>query len=338
MRVLFILLSTFILGSSGTIAKADAKNWQPERPIRVIVPWKAGGTTDLVTRVVAKDLEKELGQKLLIVNQPGGSGSIGSKSALDAPRDGYTWTAGAAKDLGTYIVTGKLDTKIEDWHLYLNSSLTCVVSVPANSPYKTFEDLLTALKLEGKKISVATAGVNSAGHVAIETIAEAADVKYKHVSFDGGNPAVVATVGGHTQVTTQLITDQIEMIRAKKLRPLAILADENVEIAGYGSIPAVTNWLDNIELSAIYFGIFVPKGVPQNVVETLDRIWTSRIAKSDQLKKYAATKGFVMKVQAGEEAQKSVKPSVQNAAWLLQRTGKAKINPANVGIEQPKKK
>ena len=85
-----------------------AQDWKPTRPITVIVPWAAGGSTDQVTRVTAAEIEKTLGQKVVIVNQPGASGSIGTKSALDAPKDGYTWTAGAAQDLGAYETLGML--------------------------------------------------------------------------------------------------------------------------------------------------------------------------------------------------------------------------------------
>src|SRR3954447_6401665 len=85
---------------------AMAQQWKPTRPINLIVPWAAGGSTDQVTRVTAAELEKALGQTIVIVNQPGASGSIGTKGALDAPKDGYTWTAGAAQDLGTYQTLG----------------------------------------------------------------------------------------------------------------------------------------------------------------------------------------------------------------------------------------
>ena len=88
-----------------------AQNWKPTKPITIIVPWAAGGSTDQVTRVTAAEIEKALGQKVVIVNQPGASGSIGTKNALDAAKDGYTWTAGAAQDLGTYQMLGMLDTK-----------------------------------------------------------------------------------------------------------------------------------------------------------------------------------------------------------------------------------
>src|SRR4051812_8672199 len=90
------------------IGQAQAQQWKPSRPINLIVPWAAGGSTDQVTRVAAAEMEKALGQTIVIVNQPGASGAIGTKSALDAPKDGYTWTAGAAQDLGTYQTLGSV--------------------------------------------------------------------------------------------------------------------------------------------------------------------------------------------------------------------------------------
>ena len=75
---------------------AMAQQWKPTKPINLIVPWAAGGSTDQITRVTAAELEKVLGQKIIIVNQPGASGSIGTKNAWEAPKDGYTWAAGAA--------------------------------------------------------------------------------------------------------------------------------------------------------------------------------------------------------------------------------------------------
>ena len=100
-------------------AGAADYSWKPDKPITIIVPWSAGGSTDQVTRVVAGELTDALGQNVVVVNQPGASGSIGTKNALEAPKDGYTWAAGAASDVGTYVVLGMLDTKIADGHLIL---------------------------------------------------------------------------------------------------------------------------------------------------------------------------------------------------------------------------
>src|ERR1700712_5350224 len=120
----------------GATVPAAAQNWKPTHPINLIVPWAAGGSTDQVTRVTAAELEKALGQTIVIVNQPGASGAIGTKSALDAAKDGYTWTAGAAQDLGTYQTPGSLQTKTGDWNLFLSVANIQVISVNPSTPYQ----------------------------------------------------------------------------------------------------------------------------------------------------------------------------------------------------------
>lgn len=309
--------------------------WKPDRPITLIVPWAPGGSTDQVTRVTAAELEKHLGQKIVILNQPGASGSVGTKNALAAPADGYTWTAGGAKDLGTYKVLGMLDTSIADWNLYLNVAHIAVVGVNADTPYKTMDDLLKAMKANPGTVSVATAGVNSSGHSAIEALARAAGVTYKHVTYDGGAPAAVAAASGETQVTTQLAAEQTDMIRAKKIRPLAVVGDKSIEIEGFGTIPPLSQFIPGFKDPINYFGVFVPKAAPPEVAQTLNRLWTTEMSKSEALKKYAQSRGAMFAPMAGEEAQKAVFPAVQAYAWTQQAAGKAKVSPDTVGIPKP---
>ena len=215
--------------------------WKPTKPVTIIVPWAAGGATDQVTRLAAAELEAGLGQKIVVVNQPGGAGSIGTKAAMDAPRDGYTWTAGAAKQLGTYPVLGMINSKLDDFHLFLAVTNVSIVSVNPQTPYQTFPQLLDGD--EAKQLPVATAGNSSSGHFAMEAIAKATGVKYRHVTYDGGNPAVVSTVAGETEVTTQLAPEQAEMIKGKRLRPLAVVGDQPLTIEGCGTIPPITHFV-----------------------------------------------------------------------------------------------
>ena len=318
----------------GTLVSAHAQ-WQPNKPITIIVPWAAGGSTDQVTRVTAAELEKHLNQKVVILNQPGASGSVGTKNALEAPKDGYTWTAGGAKDLGTYRVLGMVDTSARDWSLYINVAHIAVVGVNADAPYKTMTELLDAMKARPGAIPVATAGVNSSGHAAIEAIARATGTSYKHVTYDGGNPAVIATVSGETQVTTQLAAEQTDMIRAKRIRPLAVVGDKSLEIEGHGTIPPLSQFIPGFKDPINYFGIFVPPGVPAEVTRTLDRIWATEMVRSDALRKYAAGRGAMFAPMAGEEAQKAVFPAIQAYAWTQQAAGKAKVSPDTIGIPKP---
>ena len=314
---------------------AAQATWKPTRPITIIVPWAAGGSTDQVTRLTAAEIEKALNQKVVIVNQPGASGSIGTKSVVDAPKDGYTWASGAAKDLGTYVVLGMLDTKIQDWALFLSVANVSTLSVNPATPYKTTQELLDAMKAKPGEISVSTAGVNSSGHSAMEALARQAGVKYKHVTYDGGNPAVVSTVAGETNVTTQLTVEQAEMIRGKRLRPLAVIGDRPVELDGYGTIEPITKTLPSFKEPANVFGIFIPKSVPPEVIATVEKIWNEQIKNSAVLKKYATEKGAVFAPAAGAEAVKLAMPAVQVNAWLAADGGKAKVAPDTVGIPRP---
>jgi tripartite-type tricarboxylate transporter receptor subunit TctC len=314
---------------------ADAADWKPVRPINLIVPWAAGGSTDQITRLVAGEMEKSLGQTIVIINQPGASGSIGTRSALEATKDGYTWTAGAAQDLGAYQTLGSLDTSIKDWHLFLSVANVQVIGVNPRAPYQSARELLDAMKAQPGKISVATAGVTSAGHNAMELIAKVTDVKYRHVTYDGGNPAVVATVSGEAEVTTQLAVEQADMIRGKRLRPLATVGDKALELEGYGTIPPLSQTLPGFTAPTNYFGIFIPKGVPDDVVATVGKIWAENVSRSEAVKKYATSRGALFAPASGEAAQKAVFPAVQANAWLLFDSGKAKVSPDTVGIPRP---
>lgn len=317
------------------VATLSHAQWQPNKPITIIVPWAPGGSTDQVTRVTAAEIEKVLNQKVVILNQPGASGSVGTKNAMEAPKDGYTWVAGAAKDLGTYKVLGMVDTSAKDWNLYLNVAHIAVVGVNADAPYKTMTELLDAMKARPGAIAVATAGVNSSGHAAIEAIARAAGVSYKHVTYDGGNPAVVATVAGETQVTTQLAAEQTDMIRAKKIRPLAVVGDKSLEVEGFGTVPPLSQFMPGFKDPINYFGIFVPKGVPAEVTATLDKLWAAQMANNEPLKKYAQARGAMFAPMAGDAAQNAVFPAIQAYAWTQQAAGKAKVSPDTVGIPKP---
>ena len=306
--------------------------WKPTKPVTIIVPWAAGGATDQVTRLAASELEAGLGQKIVVVNQPGGAGSIGTKAAMDAPKDGYTWTAGAAKQLGTYPVLGMINSKVDDFHLFLAVTNVSIVSVNPSTPYQTFPQLLEAMK--AKQIPVSTAGNSSSGHFAMEAIAKSTGAKYRHVTYDGGNPAVVSTVSGETEVTTQLAPEQAEMIKGKRLRPLAVVGDQALTIEGYGTIPPITQFVSNFPKVTTGFGIFIPKGVPQEVVSTVEKLWAERVVNSEKLKKYAAEKGALFTPLYGKAAYDAVWPTVVTDAYLLQDAGMAKVSPESLGIKR----
>ncbi len=316
-------------------AGAHAADWKPAEPVNIIVPWSAGGSTDTVTRVLAGELEKALGQTVVVVNQPGAAGSVGTTNAWNAAHDGLTWAAGAAVDLGTYPVLGMLDVPLDQWRLYLHIANVAVIGANPDAGIETFGDLLEQLKANPGQISVATAGVTSGGHNAMEAIAAAAGISYKHVTYDGGQPAVLSTVAGETQITTQLASEQAEMIRAGRLKPLAVLSTEPLALEGFGEIPAISDWVPNITTANNYFGIWAPADTPAEVFETMDAVWDEVVGNSDALKEFAAGRGAFFDPSRGDDAQEAAQPMVRQNAWLLWDANKAKNNPEDFGIARP---
>lgn len=324
-----------VLGLFASAAVAQDYPWKPTRPITIIVPWGAGGSTDQVTRVLAIELEAELGQPVVIVNQPGASGSIGTNNALVADKDCYTWAAGAAQDLGSYLVLGMLETSLADWHVYLTVANTAVVGVNANTSYQTFPQLVDAMRARPGQVPVATAGVTSAGHKAMEQIAQALDLSYRHVTYEGGNPAVIATVGGETEVTTQLAVEQAEMIRGGRIRPLAAVSNVPLELDGFGTIPSIAEWIPGLTIAANYFGIWVPKGVPEACIATFDMIWDNVIADSELLANYATERGAIFDPSRSELAYERGMVVTTDNVWTLWDAGRAPVDPASVGFTRP---
>lgn len=330
---LILTALSLTLGLAATPAMAE---WKPDKPINIIVPWSAGGSTDQVTRVVAPILSEALGTPVVVVNQPGASGSIGTKAALDAPRDGYTWTANAIANNATYSVTGLVEnTSIDDYHIYLHVANVPVVSVNADAPYKDFGELLEAMK--GSDVTVGTAGVNSSGGMALAAIKEAADGELgaRMVTYDGGNPAVLAATSGEVVATTQLAVEQTEMIKAGKLRALAVLSDQPLIVEGIDPVPPITNWLPDMPTAPDYFGVFIPTGAPQEVYDTVDKVWKEQVMNSDALKSYATERGAVFAPSYGKDARDRAMPVVIAEACARVTRGEAVVQPSEIGIDCP---
>ena len=319
------------LAAAGSLAapgiiRAQGSVWKPTRAVSIIVPWAAGGSTDQCVRVVANELQGALGQSVVVVNQPGASGSIGTRNVLSGAHDGYTWASGAAVDLGCYKVLGLLDTAIADWELFLAIANVTILAANPRSPYKNFGDLQAAMGKAGSaEVPVATAGISSAGQLMMEMVRADTKGTYRHVPYDGGNPAVIAAVAGETPVVGCLLVEAGDMIRAKRLVPLAALSNEPVPLEGFGEVPPVTKWLPGMAAPLNYFGIWIPKDAPPEVRDTMRGIWADKMAHSAALADYAKRRAALYTPVSGDAA-------LAEAMRLYYDGGKAKVSPDSVGI------
>ena len=188
--------------------------------------------------------------------------------------------------------------------LYLSVINVSVLGANPGTPYKDAKDVVDAMKSKPGQCRSRPRASTRRGMPRSRRSPAHLGLTYKHVSYDGGNPAVVATVAGETEITTQLAVEQANMIRGKRIKPLAVLSDQPLELEGYGTIPPITASVAGFKPDANYFGIFVHKDTPQAVRETLDMVWKNVIANSDSIKKYAQSNGAQFAPVAGDDAAK----------------------------------
>lgn len=332
------VLAAMALALAGTGLPAMAQDWQPTQPVRIIVPWAAGGATDTIIRTVAAELTQAMGANFVVVNQTGALGTVGTNGALEAPRDGYTWTSGGVQDLGTYGVQELLDTAIEDWHLFMIVRNAPVLTVGLNTPFQSVQDVIDFMRENPGQLTVGTSGIPSTAHSAMQAFAQHVGGEFRAVAYDGGDaPTMVAVVSGEVQATTQSGPGQAEMIRGNRVRPLAVLADAPLLIDGYGEIPPITDFVPDFNAPGlvIQVGIFIPAGVPDAVIARMEQVWADHIVTSETLIAQAASRGSIHYPVFGEEAMSNAQAAVAEAAWRMYDTGVAKVSPDTLGIARP---
>ena len=320
-----------IMAAEAPVAQAQ---WKPTRPITVIVPWPAGGASDTTGRMIAGQMEPILGQRMVIVNTPGGAGAIGTKEVWDRSHDGYTLTANATVSIVSYAVLGRMEQTYRDWIYFLPMYTPNVIAVKSDSPLKTVEDLIAAMKARPGAVTVATAGVGSSGYFFMEQFKVAAGITYRHVPYAGGAPAVVAVASGEAEMVPQLSIEVAELLRGGKLRALGVSTKEPLEVEGYGVIPSITKALPKFEEYGSYFGLMGPRNLPKDVITTLDDAF-QKAAATKAVKDYARMKGGIAISISGEKAADLVERLARREAWILYDAGVAVKSPAEFKIPKP---
>jgi tripartite-type tricarboxylate transporter receptor subunit TctC len=226
------------------------------------------------------------------------------------------------------------DISYKEWQGYFAIFTPCVICVNAKSEITGWESLVNAFKT--RDVAVASAGIGAGGHIAAETFVKNVEgvEKYKHVPYKGGNPAVVATVAGETEVVMQLSMEVADMLRAKKLRAIAVMNNKPLTITGVDPIPAITDFVPEFPSVGFNFGLFIPKDIPDDARETIGKAFDIA-SKTDAIKKLAESKGSVAVSIRGEEADKIMDNAASLVGWLFYEAGVAQNSPEKFGIPKP---
>ena len=218
------LLRFFIAALVAVAACASAQNY-PNKPIRLVVPFPAAGTTDILAREVGQRLSVTLGQPVVIDNRPGAGGNIGADIVAKSAPDGYTLLMAT---VGTHAINASLYSKMPYDHIKDFTPVVLVAAVPnvlevtPNLPVKTVADLIKLAKEKPGQINFASSGNGTSIHLSGELFKSMAGVDMTHVPYKGSAPALVDLIGGQVQVMFDNLPSSIEQIKAGKLRALAV--------------------------------------------------------------------------------------------------------------------
>lgn len=288
---LTISVGTDLYSSSEAFAeiKKEASIKFPTKPISIIIPYPAGGGTDVVGRMFAKVFEQFLSQPVVVINKVGGGGVIGTQEVASSNPDGYTLLSQSGTMISqTYLTEGKVNYK--DWILLgiMNKDEFTVV-VAKDAPWVTFDEFIKDAKNNPGKISMAVAGVGTSHNLSVYLLEKAAGVRFNKVPYAGGHPMNVALLGKHVDSACPMVSDAATLVKSGEFRMLAVSSGKRV-----GAFPEVPTYkekgmgIDLVLWRALWARKEVPKPVLEILGEAIDKALGSQVYK-DMLKKAGYT-------------------------------------------------
>jgi tripartite-type tricarboxylate transporter receptor subunit TctC len=279
-RAAMIAALAAALAAATVVPSAHAQNW-PTQPIRWIVPYPAGGGSDVVARNVASALEKSLGQTIVVENRPGAATIIGATAIAQAAPNGDT--VGTA-DSGTLAYNPSLYAKLSydpDKFTYIGglAKLPLLLAVNTNSPYKTVADVLAAAKAAPGKLTVASAGSGSPHHLALELFKQRTGVDMLHVPYKGAAPAITDLLGGQVDLMFIDLAAGLPNVKAGKLRVLAAATPQRLPVLP--NVPTMAEQGVADFTAYAWQGVVGPAGLPDAVVKKFSADLQKTLAQPD---------------------------------------------------------
>jgi len=250
-------------------APASGQTW-PTRPVRLIVPFAAGGGNDIVARLIQPDLERALGQPVIIENKPAASGIVGTDQVAKAPPDGYSLLMAFTTHTVNPAVNAKLpyDTEHDLAPIVLIGKSPLLFIVNPSVPAKTLPEFVALAKQNPGKFNYGTPGAASQAHLLVALLSKLAGIEMQHIPYRGGGPAVLGTVAGEVQLTLMSSIASLAQINARTLRPLA--TGSLARDPHFPDLPTVSeSGFPGFEAVA-WVGLFTTAGTPAEIVGRLN--------------------------------------------------------------------
>ena len=308
LRVAAAGAATVLLGfTTPTLAQGS----YPTGPIRLVVPFAPGGSTDLVGRLIAEHLGKRLGQSVVVENKAGAGGALGAEYIARSKADGYTLGMASVSTHGSNPAIYsdlKYDPRKDFEPISNVMGVPSVFAVHPNVPAKTMEEFIALAKAEPGKYSFASPGVASLGHANIENFMMLSEIELLHVPYRGAGPALNDALAGQVDAITDNLSSTLPHLKEGRLRPLAVLAaersDQLPDVPTYGELgfPAMG--------TGGWFGIVAPAGTPQEVIDRVNAA-VQDAAKDPDFQERARTLGGTIMVGSPADFAKDIDGAIE---------------------------
>jgi tripartite-type tricarboxylate transporter receptor subunit TctC len=291
----------------------------PTKPVRLIVGVAPGGANDTVARLVAQTLAERLGQPVVVENRPGAGGNIGLEAAANAPPDGYTLLFATSANALSVAFYDKANVNFARDITPVTSLVRgpLIMEVNPSFPAKTIPEFIAYAKANPSKINMASAGIGNTTHVAGELFMMLTGTKFTHVPYRGGAPAVTDLISGQVQVYFDGVSGSLDHVRSGRLRALGVTTSERADVLP--NVPSIAEFVPGYEAGG-WYGIGVPKNVPAEVVDKLNREINASLADA-KLKTRLADLGYTTSGSSPAEFGSMIAREIEKWAKVLKFAG-----------------
>jgi len=314
-RATTLVALLLLFATGGVLAQA-----YPFKPVRVVIPWPAGGSNDVVGRVVLQKVGESLGQQFVIDNRAGAAGSIGADVVAKAPPDGYTLMVHSTTHVGNASMYKHLpyDTLKDFTGVALLAAQPGVLTVHPSLPARSVKEFIALAKSRPGQINYSSSGNGSAPHLSMALFIEMTGIKLVHIPYKGGGPQVTALVSGETQASLATISTVLVHIHAGRLRPLGVSSPKRS-----GALPDTPTIAEagvpGYEMNP-WIGLFAPAGTPKTIIDKLNA-GVNKALKLPDVSQNLASQALDPWASTPEEFDARIKADYEKYAKLIKLTG-----------------
>jgi len=319
---------------------ARAAKW-PDRAITAVVMYAPGGGTDVVLRNIAAEMAKSVGWEVNVINKPGGVGAVATSFVQNKPADGYWWLGAANYNKFVRVMGGSDSRAWMDWQYFQAANSLASWSVKADSPFKTFEELVQHAKQNPGKLSISTSGTGGIWHELAAIVAQAADIKLRFVPYKGGKPATLAGLQGEVDIAGGGVHEHIEFIKAGKLRCLQQTGAEDLQVEGAGTLRSIGNLIPSLKpLLPVggQYNIALRREAPVEILNEVEKAFVAAV-KSPGFQAVAKRQYFSIDIRSGAAADRRAAQlecvTAATFAAVKDQLGKTPKSAAELGLPAP---